>query len=286
MRWPAGTASVVVAIVLPVLVGLPAPQTPTFSAKVEVVRVDALVAQDGQPVQGLRPADFEVRDNGVLQQIDLASLEHLPLNVVLALDASESVTGERLDHLRAASLALLDGLTPQDRAALVTFNHVLSAGSLLTSDIGRVRRAIGAITPNGDTALFDAAFAGLEVADADAGRSLLLLFTDGADTASYLRRQTVVDIAKRSDVVVYAVTIGHATAFEQDIVKQTGGGLIAVEKTSDLPGVFSGVLREFRERYLLSYSPRNVAAGGWHQLDVRVKGRRGLIVKARAGYQR
>jgi VWFA-related protein len=260
-------------------------QKPTFSSKVEVVRVDVLVTEDNRPIRTLRPADFEVRDNGVVQQIDLASFEQVPLNVVLALDASDSVTGERLDHLRAAGLGLLDGLVAQDRAALVTFNHVLSLGSPLTGSLDAVRQAARRITPGGGTALYDAAYAGLVLGESDAGRTLLLLFTDGTDTASYLARETVLDIAKRTEVVVYAVAAGTPTAFEKDIVKQTGGGLIRVETTSGLPKVFASILQEFRERYLLSFSPRGVAAHGWHQIEVRVKGRRALV-KARAGYQR
>jgi len=121
--------------------------------------------------------------------------------------------------------------------------------------------------------------------ESDAGRTLLLLFTDGTDTSSYLARETVLNIAQRTEVVVYAVAAGNPTAFEKDIVKQTGGARIRVEATADLPKVFAGILQEFRERYVLSYSPRGVASGGWHQIDVRVKGRR-VVVKARAGYQR
>src|SRR5580765_8077897 len=84
-------------------------QDVTFSSRVEAVRVDVLVTDNGQPVRGLGPADFEIRDNGVLQQIDLLSFEQIPLNVVLALDMSDSVAGDRLERLRTAGAAILGG---------------------------------------------------------------------------------------------------------------------------------------------------------------------------------
>src|SRR5436190_1001606 len=103
----------------------PSAQTSTFSSKVEAVRVDVLVTDKGRPVRGLSASDFEVFDNGVRQHVDLASFEQIPLNVVLALDMSTSVNGARLDNLRRAARALLDGLSRDDQAAVVTFSHVV-----------------------------------------------------------------------------------------------------------------------------------------------------------------
>ena len=76
-------------------------QNAVFSTKVEAVRVDALVTEreNGPAIVGLQPADFEVYDNGVLQQVDLVSFDQVPLNVILTLDMSSSVAGERLEHL-------------------------------------------------------------------------------------------------------------------------------------------------------------------------------------------
>src|SRR5262249_16230355 len=97
-----------------------------FSTRREVVRVDVLVIDRGQPVPGLTTADFELFDNGVAQRVDLVSHEDIPLNVVLAFDTSGSVTAERLGHLRDAGYAVLKGLTKHDQAGLVTFSHVVA----------------------------------------------------------------------------------------------------------------------------------------------------------------
>ena len=78
------------------------PRRQTFTSRIEAVRVDVLVTENGRPVQGLTPDDFEVLDNGVRQRVDLASFEQIPLNVVLALDMSASLQGLRLGHLQTA----------------------------------------------------------------------------------------------------------------------------------------------------------------------------------------
>jgi VWFA-related protein len=272
---------------VPILLAAAAPsartQAPTFSSNVEAVRVDALVTDKGQPVLGLTPADFEVLDNGVSQQVDLVSYEQIPLNVVLALDMSDSVAGDRLDHLRAAGATVLAGLKKEDQAALVTFSHAVTLAAPLTADVGKVRGALDHAIGVGTTALVDGAYAGLVVGESDVGRALLIVFSDGLDTASWLSAASVVDTAKRSDVVVYGVSVGRGKPeFVRELTSLTGGRMFEVDKTANLSAIFLEVLQEFRQRYLISYTPRGVAKDGWHRLEVRVK-KKG-VVKARPGY--
>jgi Ca-activated chloride channel family protein len=262
-----------------------AAQTPTFSARLDVVRVDALVTDGGRPVRGLGPADFDVMDNGVGQHVDLASFEELPLDVVLAFDMSESVAGDRLDHLRQAGTAVLGGLKPDDRAGLLTFSHSLTLRQDLTGDLPQLREALNGAAPRGRTSLVDGTYAALLVGEADAGRDLLIVFSDGLDTASWLTPERVIEAARRSDVTVYAVTVREngTSEFLEDLADATGGAVVEIESTKDLSRTFVGILEEFRQRYVLSYAPRGVASDGWHTLRVRVKGRRGTV-RARAGY--
>ena len=264
----------------------PSAQQPTFSARREAVRVDALVTDRGKVVTGLGPGDFEIRDNGVLQTIDLVSFQQIPLNVFLAFDASASVSGERLKHLQTAGHALLDRLAKDDRSALLTFSHTVLLREALTGEAARVRKAITGVQPSGDTALIDGAYAAITLDPLDGGRNLLLVFSDGLDTASWLTPEGVLDSAKRSDFVVYGVSSrGPEDAkFLEDLTELTGGATLKIESTKDLSAAFLKILDEFRQRYLISYSPTGVASGGWHRLEVRVKGRR-VTVKSRAGYQ-
>ena len=261
-------------------------QQATFTSRLEAVRVDVLVTDRGTVVPGLRPADFEVRDNGVLQTVDLASFERIPLNIFLALDASDSVSGERLTHLQSAGHALLERLSKDDRASLLTFSQAVSVRQKLTGDTALIRRALDDVRPAGDTALVDATYTAAMLDPSDGGRSLLLVFSDGLDTASWLTPEGALDSVKRSDMVVYGVTARgpEESQFLQDLSEVTGGSTLRVESTKDLSGAFVKILDEFRQRYLLSYSPAGVARDGWHKLEVRVKNRR-VTVKARGGYQ-
>jgi VWFA-related protein len=113
-----------------------------------------------------------------------------------------------------------------------------------------------------------------------------MVFSDGLDTSSWLTPDAVVSIAKRSDVVAYAVSTGGATAtFLRELAEATGGRSIDLSSTKTLGDTFVGILDEFRGRYVLGFSPQNASGdNGWHRLQVRVRGR-SASVKARPGYQ-
>src|SRR5688500_12224273 len=156
-----GAAVVLLALALPTL--LPpgsgrAFQKQTFSSGTLGVRVDVLVTEGGKPVGGLTASDFELRDNGVLQTIDVLDASDVPVNAVLALDTSASTAGRRQRDLIAAGEALLDGLRPADRAALTTFSHVVAPTIALTSNLAAVRAELRRISPYGETAIMDGTY--------------------------------------------------------------------------------------------------------------------------------
>lgn len=291
----------------------------TFRSTAEGVRVDVLVTDGTRRVRGLSAADFEVRDNGVVQQITQLEVERIPLNVIAVFDASDSVRGERLRELVAAGRSLVDALRASDRVAIVSFATHVALPVPLTTDHERVRHALGELSPAGLTSLRDATFAGLALREADTSRTLMLVFSDGDDTASYLTAARVLDAAARSDLVVYGVKAPeHAPValtsiidkrpdamqrwhplappalranttpdehgkFLFDLAAATGGSVAGVASDEDLTNTFTGILGEFRDRYVLSYSPTGVDDSGWHELSVKVKGK-SLKVTARRGY--
>jgi VWFA-related protein len=260
-------------------------QQPAFRSSTLGVRVDVLVTDGRKPVAGLTAQDFELRDNGVPQSIQLVDAADVPLNVVLALDTSASTAGARHTDLIAASEALLDGLKPQDRAALITFNQGVVPRVPLTADKAVIGAALQRITPLGRTSVMDAAYVALTTTLAQPGRSLVVVCTDGADISSWLRAADVVDSSKRANAVVYVVASFDArhTGPLEDLAEATGGDLLRVRSSTDLRRSFANILQQFRSRYILAYEPTGVPTGGFHRLDVRVT-RRGLDVTARPGY--
>lgn len=262
-----------------------APPQARFTSNATGVRVDALVVQGTAPVAGLTTADFEVRDNGVLQRIDAVESHDVPINAVLALDTSGSTEGRRLTDLVDAGRALIGGLTPRDRGALLTFNQAVTPRVALTSDLTALDAALNHIAPSGATAVMDGIYVALVTTLAEPGRSLVVVCTDGRDTASWLGLDDVRDAAKRSNAVIYVVAAGAAgrDGDLKDLAELTGGQLIAAARSSDYTSRLGQVLKEFRSRYVLSFTPTGVAAGGFHRLEVKVR-RGGVTVKARQGY--
>ena len=260
-------------------------QTPTFSTRVETVRVDVLATDGRRPVTGLQAEDFEVLDDGVAQTVEIATLQQIPVNVVLVLDTSGSVRGERLEALRAASRSVIEQLAADDKAALVAFSNALSVRAGLATDAERVRAALDEPPLSGDTALVDATYAALVLGESDVGRALVIVLSDGADTASFLTPESVLETARRTDVVVYGVSVEAPgrTRFLRDLCDQTGGRVVRAGSNRDIGATFLEVLDEFRHRYLLRYVPQGVPQAGWHKLAVKVK-RHGVHVQARPGY--
>ncbi len=259
-------------------------QQATFSSRALAVRVDVSVLQRGRPVPGLKASDFEVFDNGVRQEVMLVDTEDVPVDLVMGLDTSGSVTGDRLDDLRSASQTALGFLTTRDRAGLLTFSHEVTQRSPLTADLDSLRDALDVPIESGRTALIDAAYAALVQADGGTGRALAILFSDGIDTASWLLAENVIETAQRLDVVLFGVSTGAPKRnVLDDLADASGGDLIRIESTRELTATLEKLMAEFRQRYLLSYTPQGVERGGWHTLQVRAK-RRGLTVKSRTGY--
>jgi Ca-activated chloride channel family protein len=277
------------ALCLAAAVGLPGAgalaQGPTFSARTETVRVDVSVIDRDRPVRGLTAADFELLDNGVSQRIDFVGFEDTPVSVMLALDMSGSVQGARLVQLRDAGARVTSSLRPGDSAGLISFSERVLIRSPLTSDLGALAAALRQPVPAGDTALIDAAYAAMVAGASDSGRPLVIVFSDGADTASFLPPELVLDTARRLGPAVYAVTTAGLDrgGFLDELVRLTGGRRL--DATFDRLGeTFASILDEFRLRYLLSYTPAGTTPGGWHELTVRVRNRPGAEVRARPGY--
>lgn len=258
-----------------------------FRSGVEVVQLDVSVTRGGAPVRGLTARDFIVTDNGAEQQVDSVTIDQLPLNVHVVLDASGSVSGDRLQELIAAGHGLLTALRPGDRASVLTFSHELRVGVALTGDFARLRAELARIVGDGQTALRDAVQLGLALSADDRTRALMLVFTDGVDNASWLPEEAVLDDARRAGIVVHVVRVRSQEdtlpKFVEQLTDLSGGRLWSASSERDLERLFTTALDEMRGRYLLTFSPSGARRTGWHELKVRLRNSRG-DVKARPGY--
>jgi Ca-activated chloride channel homolog len=303
-------AAIVVAAIQP-----PAPSTqppaapgePSFRTQTSGVRIDVLVTDGERPVPNLTPADFELTDSGVAQQVEVTSLRDMPVDVIIVLDTSASLGDDGLRHLLRATDSLLGSLRASDRAALVTFSRTVMMRSDLTPIHDRVRGMLAGVKAKGTTSVIDATYAATTLQTQLDRPALLLVFSDGIDTASWLRPEKVLETVRRSAVVPYAVVVGEAAvmmtsvpgadttrpseprepldatdSFLRDLVVTGGGVFMPAAETRQLEHRFAEALDNFRQRYVLTYTPRGVDAPGWHPVTVKVKGRH--RVRARPGY--
>jgi VWFA-related protein len=258
-----------------------APQT-TFRSGVEVVELDVSVTRGGVPVAGLTARDFALTDNGAPQEVASVTLEQLPLSVTMVLDTSQSVAGQRLQHLVQAGTGLAAALHPEDRAALVTFSHAVDLRVPMTGDLTAIRDALGAMNGSGATALRDAVHLALQLQPHDQTRPLMLVFTDGHDTASWLTEDAAIDSARRAGVVIHVVRV-ESDAFLDKLTQISGGRSWSATSDRQLQDLFTKALDEMRARYLLTYTPRGVRQTGWHEHKVKLKSG-SADVTARRGY--
>lgn len=278
---------------------------PVFRTDVELVYVDVFVTRKDEPVTGLAVSDFRVSDNGVSQRIELVDRETVPTTAVLVLDTSASVAGDKLAHLKQAARAFLAGLGERDEAGLVTFNHKLVLREEASRDRAAVVAALDQVEARGATSLIDALYVGLK-RRWGSGRPLVVLFTDGEDSASWLDNEAIVQAARESSALLHVVgtepeqsllvgpLVGSLTPRRlltesgyvyllRRAAETTGGAYWSVESGARLPAAFLKILEASNARYVLRYEPEGVRREGRHRLKVSVR-RRGVEVRARQEY--
>lgn len=270
----------------------PPAQTPRYASAVETVYVDAFVMAGGRPVTGLRGQDFELRDNGVLQRVQLVATDTMPLTSVLVFDTSGSVAGEKLAALRAAGSAFMDALKPQDEVGLIAFSHEIRYLVRPGRDRHAMSEALAAVRAGGATAMYDALYAGL-VLPVTRGRGLVVLFSDGVDNLGWLDLARLRQVAERSNSIIHAVGLRPPPGFGSDaaeharalreLAELTGGRYWEAEDPARLRTAFTAVAEAMSTRYVLGYEPEGVPRDGWHNLDLRLRGRGGSV-HARRGY--
>jgi Ca-activated chloride channel homolog len=277
-------------------------QSPVFRASADVVTVDAAVQRDRRPVTGLKPADFELLDNGVPQEISDVAYERLPIDVTLVLDVSASVSGSVLEELGRALRQVRADLLPSDRLRLLIFNMSVRRLVDFSQPAANIDQALASVRGGGSSAVFDSLAVALSTFDAPGRRRLVVLFTDGQDSSSISDAETLLEVARRTTPTV-AIILGTPNAerpasllrtsstvstlsvgaLSDRIALETGGMVAPLKPGENLTSKFRRMLQEFRSSYVLYFTPRGVERSGAHTLEVRVK-RPGVDVRARRGY--
>jgi VWFA-related protein len=266
------------------------PAQPRFRSTVEVVRVNALVTDRRGPVLDLAATDFELLDNGVPQRVQSRLIQDLAIDVIMALDASQSIAPDMGTLLKTVTTAFRK-LRPLDRVATVVFTNRIRFETL-NQNHEQIASGV-TINPKAGayTSALDAVFTALTLVDPGDRPTLLLVFTDGFDTASWLEPQTVLALAARSDVTIQLISPDGGSRFPLAswfvrLAETTGGEVWRVAQSNSVEQALSRAIDRFRVRYELQYTASNTDKIGWHEIVVRVRNRPRASVRARPGYFR
>jgi len=264
---------------------LPARQ---FVSGVSAVEVYASVTDGrGDPIQGLKQADFEVRENGELQVISTFAEADFPLSVALGLDRSFSMRGDRLAMVKAGARSFLDALRPQDESMVVAIGSEVDIVAPLAPNGREQRAALERLDAFGTTGLFDAVVTSIDAVQPAKGRRALVLLSDGDDRYSRTTAAEALERARQSDVMVYAVALGRIRPpLFAELSTVTGGRSFHVKDSKSLDESLRGIATELPRQYLLGYTPSRPVTPGtpdWRSIEVRVR-QPDARVRARDGY--
>jgi VWFA-related protein len=295
-----------------------------FRSGVEGVIIPVSVTSGNKPVADLTAADFELRDNGVVQELQRVDSEKVPLDLTLLLDLSSSVDGPLLQRLKSAVSDTAALLKQDDRIRLVAISQVLQEVFGLQPR-GKAL-PLEALAAEGATSLYDGLAATMMRPSETGRRQLVVAFTDGRDSTSIIDTVTAAEIARLSESVVDVVvpaepqsgdpgtrrfaqrSSGVASIMGENVVagksgpaarppddpsmvaltavvRPTGGQVFLLDASDSVSRAFKTMLESFRASYVLQYVPRNVAPDGWHEVTVSVTKHGRYEIRNRKGYQ-
>jgi Ca-activated chloride channel family protein len=278
-----------------------AQQTTTFRSGVELVNIGVTVTdRKGDLVTDLGAADFEVVEDGKPHPISYFSTGDRAdpgpeMHLGLLLDVSQSMS-EDMAFIKTAAIKFVNTLTEALDVTVVQFDSEVRVARYSQREFPRLVERIRQQKADGQTALYDAIAVYLDGATGQAGRKIMLLYTDGGDTRSAIRFNELLNVLKASDVTVYAIgVLDHQTPsgrnaqrpILQQIAEATGGHAYFPASVRSLDAVYEQVLDDIRAQYTLGYHPTNSKTdGAWRKIEVKVlrKDGRDYRVRSRKGY--
>jgi Ca-activated chloride channel homolog len=260
-------------------------------SQVTSVLLEAAVQDtQGRFVKGISPARFSVREDGVLQKLDLVRQEEVGATFALLVDSSASMS-RRLDFVQQTAATLVGYMSPLDRMVIAPFSKSVMPVTGPTADRQTILEGIKAIKPGGGTAILNSVSemsASLGTAD---GRRAIVLITDGYDEHSTTSIESALAVAKKNQVTVYVIAIGGIAGISlkgeralRALARETGGTSFFPATESQLAAVHGALVDDVQHRYLLTYTPTNQTNdGSWRAITIDC-GDAKLRVRTRPGY--
>ncbi len=257
---------------------------------VEAIQVTVTVTDDkGRFVGGIPRSAFRVLEDGKQEPITYFASEDVPLELVVAVDISGSMTPS-MPKLKKAVKDFLVAVPPKNQVTLLGFNDSVFALTRKTTDPNERVRSVDRLAPWGATALYDVILRAADMLGRQIGRKALVVFSDGEDQGSHVSLEDVERKLQASDVTLYMIAQGRGIS--QDYLKRTmqrltgptGGRTFTTDSVDQLHGAFEELLDELSHQYLIGYQPSNILRDDtWREIKVQVDGH--ANVRARQGYR-
>jgi Ca-activated chloride channel homolog len=267
----------------------------------DVSRVNMLFTvsdKKGRFITDLTKDDFDVFESKKPQSIiEFSAESDLPLRLAILIDTSNSIR-ERFRFQQEAATAFIDGTVRprEDRALVVSFDTAAELVTDLTDNLSVLEKAIQGLRPGGGTSMYDAIFFAcrdklMQDQPLYKFRRAMVILSDGEDNQSRNTRDQALEMAQKADVTIYTIStnITHIETEGDKVLRyfaaETGGQAFFPFKASDLNQSFENIANELRHQYNVFYRPDPLKTDGlYHSVDIRVKGHKDMIVRARKGY--
>ena len=251
--------------------------------KVDVKLVNIFVTvtdEHGSPVANLNKDNFRIFEDGHPQKISVFGKEsELPLSIVLDIDTSLSTRKDLPLELGSARRFAHTIIRPVDALSLYDFSEVVSQDLPFTSDLRTIDHGIDRVHTGAATALYDAVFLGAQALESRQGRKVLVVITDGGDTASQINYQGALRAAQQAEAIVYSIidvpieaSAGRDTGGEHALIQlseDTGGKYYYASSIQQLDQAFRAISDELRTQYLLAYYPaQRLADSDFRRIEV------------------
>jgi VWFA-related protein len=275
---------------------------------VNVLQVPLMVSvtdNKGKLITSLTRNDFKIYEDDKLQTIRSFGRDaDLPLSIALFVDQSGSI----IEHVKFEQAAATDFFfntikRRKDRATVIGFDSSVSVLSDQTEDgfsdePERLAEAVRRIKAGGGTAVFDAVYVSVQkmlALEKGDRRRLVILISDGEDTASRLSMTEAVEMAQRHDTAIYTISTNRTSDTKsnakvkgddilQKMVDETGGKAYYPLKLDDLAADFQKIGEELRSQYVISYAPINQSLDGtYRKIRVELADKK-YKVRTRPGY--
>jgi len=289
----------IVALTLSAAAALDAQQR--IRSGVELVELNVTVT-DGSAkyVSGLTEDDFDVYEDGAKQKLTFFSATQQPISLAILLDTSASME-ERMGIAQEAAIGFTRQLHKDDQAEVIDFDSQVRVLSPFTSDGASLEKAIKATTANGSTSLYNAVYIALKdlkkvkaANTAEIRRQAIVLLSDGDDTSSLIEFDQVLDLAKRSETVIYCIGLRQGEIARREfkeaefVLKQlsneTGGRAYFPTDARELAKIYQSIWDELSSQYTMAYSSGNPKRdGAWRRVQVRLT-KQGLTARTKLGY--